>query len=64
MTMNTTDCARTLANSARLRALPPHRFVLWAMSRMGSVDRANFEATWRNGGFTAAGYLARMGYNA
>ena len=61
MTMTNSDCAQALASSARLRALPPHQIVLWATTRMGGVDRAIFEATWRNGGFTAAGYLARMG---
>ena len=64
MTMSNADCARALANSQRLRAMPPHRFVLWATAKMGSVQRALFEATWRNGDFTVAGYLARMGYSS
>ena len=62
MTLSNTDAAYALHNSPRLRAMPPHRFVGWALSRMGAVDRSNFEATWRCGGFTQSGYLARMGY--
>lgn len=64
MTMTNSDCAHRLAHSAKLRNMRPHEFVLWAVRQMGGIERGCFERTWRNGGYTQAGYLARMGYGS
>jgi len=62
MTMTNSDCAHRTVKSAKLQAMKPTEFVLWATKQMGSAERGCFERTWRNGGFTQVGYLARMGY--